>query len=633
MCGLAGLIDLNGQRLENSTAAAMASLLVHRGPDQQTEKTEGPVSFAFSRLAIIDIQGGVQPMCADNGSVWVMLNGEIYNYLELRKELSLKGFIFNTSSDTEVVLRAYQAYGLDFVRHLRGMFAISIWDRNANKLVLARDRIGEKPLYYILQKDFLAFASEIKAFCALKSFKPSLSAKALHDYLTFLYTPSSETILEGVEKLKPAHLLIADLNQKTVVIKQYWQVSKSKPDSQESSFEKASEELRDTLKESVKMCLRSDVPIGVFLSGGLDSTIITGLAAESAPGIRAFSFGFKDSRYDETFFSKKAAENFQVEQIVEFLDPGSFTPRDLIDLVWFMDEPFGDSSFLPTYWISKAARKQVKVILSGDGGDELFGGYSRYRNFEKIIRLKGVPAGGRAFFSRLLKWGPDVPVLQKIKKALNVASLPASQLSIGMTAFFDENEKRLLYSDPWRTALDDYSTYAEWGKEEIRSVEDLAFWELKNSLPDDSLVKVDRASMACALEVRAPFLDYKVVEFAARLPFSFKLNKHTQKRVLKHAFKGIVPSQIISRKKRGFEFSFYSILNQKKWRDFFIDVLSERSLRDGGIFNPQTVLKLRDAFLSQSFLGSISTYQLQHRVWAILIFHLWQQVFFSKSKT
>ncbi len=649
MCGIAGLFELDGSFNERSGAVAsrMADQLEHRGPNDAGLLHQGPLAFGFRRLSVIDLETGHQPMSNPDGSVWVMLNGEVYNYVELRTALESRGHTFRTNSDTETVICAYAEHGLDFVDHLRGMFAIALWDQNRKRLVLVRDRLGQKPLFYAQAGGQLAFASEQKALLPWPHLDRSLDPEALHDYLTFLYVPSPSSIFSSVRKLPAAHMLIASAGQ-ALKLRRYWNVvPRPEADRTEADWQR---DLHDTLSEAVRLRLRSDVPLGAFLSGGIDSTVITSLMCEHAGGsseVETFSIGFADSRFDESGLAKRTASAFGTRHTTEVIDDTSLTPRELEVLTWHMDEPFGDSSFIPTYWVSRSARKHVTVALSGDGGDELFAGYHRYRRFQQLEGLARLPrsvnrAGELLSGSAMRCAMPLAPALgerlRQIEKAFAIGQLEPAEQMLALVTYFDESSKAKLYSRDWQAQPTGYRSIE-------RVVSQLAALppggsslarfmarDVTSNMIDDALVKVDRASMACSLEVRNPFLDHKVVELALRIPLQYKIRQGTQKWILRRTFAGEIPEHIKGARKRGFEVPFAVWFQRAPWRDFVIDTLSPASIHRAGIFDSEEVLKLRDALLRDPEARGValSAYQLRHRVWMLLVFQIWWQQFVDR---
>ena len=646
MCGIVGLINLNNVPIEDPTVITrMANHLVHRGPDDEGFLKDGPLAFGFRRLSIIDLESGHQPVANETNAVWAMLNGEIYNFVELRAELESLGHQFRTKSDTEVIVHAYESFGLDFLEKLRGMFAIALWDSQKRRLLLVRDRLGKKPLFWSVDHGQLAFASEIKALLPWSGLDRALDPEAIHDYLSFLSVPAPKSIFKSVHKLSPAHLLIADTNTGRVETKRYWQVQPQPDRSKSRSY--FVEGLRDLLEESVRLRMRSDVPIGALLSGGVDSTAVVGLMIKqpTADAVRTFSMGFQDARFDETHYARLAAQAFGTHHTEEVAGPISV--ELLKRLAWFLDEPFADSSAIPTYQVSRIARQHVTVALSGDGGDELFAGYPRYRNMKWLQHLDRIPGSWRSGMMwltrethRLLaaRRYPAAEGLRRLHKALDLSSLSASQRIMGLLSYYDETDKRSLYNSDFAAQLNGYSSLdfvdRHWAKFADGGEPIAAFMahDLETNLADDSLVKVDRMSMACSLEIRSPLLDHKLVEFASTIPPEFKLRGKHNKLVFKEALKDVLPREIVHRGKKGFDVPFGGWLKSGEWRILLDDCLSKESVRRRGIFHPPTVELMRQALLSKvpgQPLG-LSTNQIWHRVWILIMFELWARQYLDR---
>jgi asparagine synthase (glutamine-hydrolysing) len=645
MCAITGIIDFDNNVQEAALfVEKMADSLSHRGPDANGFYSKGPVVFGFRRLSIIDLETGNQPLFNEDQSICVMCNGEIYNYVELTDKLKELGHIFRTRSDTEVIVHAYEAYGLDFVKHLEGMFAIALWDSVKRRLILVRDRVGKKPLFYAQYKNQLAFSSELKALLSWPYLNKNINAEALHNYFSFLYIPSPDTIFEQVHKLDPAHILIANYQDGTVVRKKYWDCPSSVDNSK--SLSAYQEELQELLHDAVAKRLRSDVPVGVLLSGGIDSSIITGLVAEANVNVKSFCMGFDDRRFDESGYAQTVASFLKTDHIQEMFNINSFGPQELLKLVWFMDEPFGDSSFIPMYWISRILRQHVKVALSGDGGDELFAGYPRYQNFQLIKRYASLPVFVRKTAGALLGvlqrtlslFSGGIPEgLRKLQKAAILSEMTAQERMYALTTYYDEASKTALYSRKWRERLKGYQSYQKFVQQfdatgyNSNDVESLLARDFHTNLVDDYLVKVDRASMACGLEVRCPYLDHRVVELVMRMPLEYKLRAGRSKYILKETFKRYLPPEIRSRPKHGFEIPFAEWFSREPWRTFLIDTLSPDAVRKQDIFNVDEIMRLRDQFLKdpQARNASMSAYQLRHRLWLVFMFNLWHQKFMS----
>jgi len=639
VCGIAGVLNLTGAPLEDPRVVMrMASCLVHRGPDETGYLVDGPVAFGFRRLRIIDLETGHQPVPNEQAKIWAMFNGEIYNFVELRHELQTRGHQFRTQSDTEVIVHAYESFGLDFAQRLRGMFAIALWDSQRRRLILVRDRIGKKPLFYSVRHDQLVFASEIKALLPWPGLDRTLDPEAIHDYLSFLYVPAPKSIFKQVRKLLPAHLLVANTETGHLQITRYWQLQ-SRPD-RGKSRRYFVEGLRSHLEESVHLRLRSDVPLGAFLSGGLDSTAVVGLMSreQMSEPVKTFSMGFQDVRFDETHYARLAAKAFDTNHTEEVVEPISV---DLMQrLAWFLDEPFADSSAIPMYQISRLARQHVTVALSGDGGDELFAGYPRYQYVRWLRYLARIPKPIRIGVSWLSQrgsqmlapgWSSAGKTLRRLGKALHLSHLPESQRTLALLSYYEDGDKRALYAPDFAVQLNGYSSSSFFTDRMAQFAGDgdpiVAFMaqDLETNLVDDALVKVDRMSMACSLEMRCPFLDHKLVEFAATIPPELKLQGTRTKLILKEALADILPTEIAHRGKSGFAVPFGAWFKLNEWRTLLNDCLSREAVRHRGIFNPKGVDDIRQQLLSENAAQKleISTHQLWHRTWLLFMFELW----------
>jgi asparagine synthase (glutamine-hydrolysing) len=646
VCGFAGLLNLDGSAFrEPDVVTRMASSLIHRGPDEEGSFIDGPVAFSFRRLRVIDLETGKQPICSEDKNVWSMFNGEIYNFLELRSELQKSGHQFRTKSDSEVIVHAYEAYGMDFVHHLRGMFAIALWDRKERRLVLARDRMGEKPLFWAVRNNQLAFASEVKALLHWPGLVRDLDPEAVHHYLTFLYVPSPKSIFRNVSKLAPAHMLIASSDSRSVQVDRYWQLQLQPDLSKPRSY--FVERLHDLMRESVHMCLKSDVPLGAFLSGGVDSSAVVGLMSQGAPlgSVKTFSMGFEDKKFDETHYARIVARAFGTDHTEEIVGP---VGAGLLQrLVWFLDEPFADSSAIAAFQVSNLARKHVTVALSGDGGDELFAGYPRYKYARWLSRLSRLPwpvtnsirwmcREGRTLLRS--RWREASEKLRRLDKAFRLSQVSEAERILALLSYFDEEDKRLLYERDFADHLNGCSSLDivsnRLAKFKIQQDPISAFMarDLETNLADDALVKIDRMSMACSLEVRCPFLDYKLVEFSATIPSEMKLKWTKTKVVFKEALADVLPKEIVSRGKWGFAVPFGTWFKNGELRELLDDCLSSESIKRRGIFNHKSVEHLRTSILSPSAASEldISTYQLWHRVWIILMFELWARQYIDR---
>ena len=561
MCGITGIIYRDPQRpIDERVLKDMSNSIAHRGPDGEGFFVQENVGLAHRRLAIIDLEGGRQPLGNEDDSVQIVFNGEIYNYQYLRRNLELRGHTFKTNSDTEVIVHLYEEFGDECVQHLRGMFAFAIWDGRRNRVFLARDRVGIKPLYVKLDGEKLLFGSELKTILAHPGVSRDVDPLALDEYFHYGMVPGARCIFRGIEKLLPAHSLSLDLNQWTAKREQYWKLrfeptqSLSAADWQDALFDK--------LRDSVRLHMVSDVPVGSFLSGGIDSSVVTSLAFRMANvPLKTFSIGFQEAGFNELPYAREVAEHFGTEHIEEIVtaDAAMMLPG----MALFYDEPFADSSSIPTFLLSSLAAQHVKVVLSGDGGDEALGGYARYAHDLKEAGIRdAMPNWLRGtVLSTLAKMWPKadwLPRPLRLKTLLTNLSLSPDE------AYANTLD---LCRSPWRERLLAGDVLQSIGQHESGSIASRAFRnaarndlltgmissDMATLLPDDYLVKVDRASMANGLEVRPPLLDHEFLEVCARVPSKFKISKGETKWLLRQTAKRMVPQSILNRPKHGFE--------------------------------------------------------------------------------
>jgi asparagine synthase (glutamine-hydrolysing) len=620
MCGICGIVSLNGAEVERAVLESMNETLVHRGPDSGGSFLDGVVGLAARRLAIIDLAGGDQPIANEDGSITVVQNGEIYNYRELRAELEHRGgHRFSTRSDTEVLVHLYEEHGPEFVGKLRGMFAIALWDGRERRLVLARDRFGIKPLYYRLQRDSLSFASELKALLRQPGFSRDIDLDALDAYLTFSFVPAPLTIFREVRKLPAGVVLVWEESRCSQVrIEQYAKPGPFPADQlRQEDEETLAEELRARLRDSVRAHLIADVPVGVLLSGGLDSCALTALAAlESSEPVRTFTIGFEERHFDERRPARLIAERYGTDHHELVLRPD--VAELLPVLAEIFDEPFADHSAIPTYFVSKLAREHVKVALSGEGGDEFFGGYNYYVGHLLAHPFGRVAATLRPLIERLPTSDAKASTLDwQAKRFARGAHLPALERH-GMWKSVFSLEERAAIVEPERRGTHDplellRPRYAESsGAEELARVMDL---DLRVFLVDDMLVKTDRASMAHSLEARVPILDQVVAELALALPSGLKVRGLAKKRLLKRAVEPLVPAAILKGEKRGFAMPMAAWL-RGELEPLSREVLSPQNLGRQGFFRPRAVVRLID--------DHVAVRADNHRkIWALLMFTLW----------
>lgn len=557
MCGIAGIVHSQETSVDPEVLRRMNQALFHRGPDDEGYFVRGPVGLAMRRLSIIDLEGGHQPIANETGDVWTVFNGEIYNFLELREELIRKGHTFKTHTDTEVIVHLYEEEGEDFVRKLRGMFAIALWDEKSRKFLLIRDRVGIKPLHYWFRNQALVFGSEIKAILEHPDVEREISLPALSDYLSFLYIPAPRTIYRDIHKLEPGHYLRLQNGQMKIL--PYWDF-RYEPETRVSEGEWV-ERISEALRESVKLHMISDVPLGAFLSGGMDSsTMVAWMSRESGRPIKTYSIGFPDSQFNELPYAREVADYFKVDHHESMVQVDAFNL--LPKLIAGFDEPFADSSAIPTYLVSEFARQDVKVAVSGDGGDELFGGYLWTQKEMWMEKYRRFPAGLRRLVEKSLLRPGYRPLRENgawnlLKRFFYDAGLPVSESFARRAMSFQPWMQEELFEPGIKAELQAedrlarIKMFSENGA--ARSVLDkFLYLDSKIFLPDDLLVKVDRTSMMHSLEVRVPFLDHKLMELACRIPTSLKIKGRTTKYILRKTMEGKLPANVLKQRKQGF---------------------------------------------------------------------------------
>ena len=629
MCGIAGEVGF-AQKPDAAAVHRMADALRHRGPDAEGFFTEGPVALGHRRLSILDLEGGVQPMVRDGCAL--VFNGQAYDFAALRAELESRGHTFTTRSDTEVVLVAYLAWGEQFALRLHGMFAIAIWDGRARKLVLARDRLGKKPLYYAHDGKKLTFGSELKAFVAHGGIPREIDPAALAQYLAVECVPAPRSIFKAIAKLPAAHVAVFD--EHGLRLRRYWDLPAPAADggprrSDGNEAEQAASELTRLLDKAVEKRLVADVPVGVFLSGGVDSTAITALAVRHKRPLSTFSIGFQEASFDESAFAKLAADRLGTVHHTEMLS-GTACLDLLPDAVASLDEPFADPSFLPTLLLSRFTRKHVTVALAGDGGDELFAGYDPFLAHRPAQLISALPEPAKRLLQAAAALLPSAQTNMsfdfRVKQLLRgVTAQPALRHQTWIGSFLPAELSKLLRPElrehasddvAFRAVLDDAARGRDLGVDEGSIDEALRFYATRY-LVDDILVKADRASMAASLEVRAPFLDTAVVEFAARLPWRLKLSLTKTKVVLRRALAGLVPEEILARPKKGFGIPVAAWI-RGPLRPLFEDLFSEGSLQASGLFEPKEARRLLAVHLSGEA-------DLRKPLWTLGMFLLWQR--------
>ena len=631
MCGIAGILGYDAP-IDFGLLRRMTGSLRHRGPDDEGFHVEesverGPrVGLGFRRLSIIDLAGGYQPMCNEDGSVWLVFNGEIYNFVALRAELEARGHTFRTRADTETLVHLWEEHGPDAVTKLNGMFGFAIWDARRRSLFLARDRMGKKPLYWADTGRSLLFASELKALLQHPACPRRLDPRALAKYLTYEYVPSPGCIFQGVHKLPAAHTLLWEDGR--VTVRRYWDMRFTTNGARRSEAEYA-EELRTRLREAVRLRLVSDVPLGVFLSGGIDSSSVVAMMSELVPpeSIKTFSIGFEDRSFDESSHARKVARFFGTDHREDSLRPETMVDI-LPDVADFLDEPFADPSIVPTYLLSRFTRQHVTVALGGDGGDELLAGYPTFQA-ERVARYYRVP---RALHERVLvPLAGRLPVSHdnfsldfKLKRFLQGALHPPGVRNQVWLGAFDRAGLEDVLGAEALAGEDPYDDIARAEAEcpSENPLERLIYLYGRFYLQDDILAKVDRASMACSLEVRAPFLDYTLVEFLNSIPPDLKLRGLQTKYILKRAMGKRLPPGIAARGKKGFG------IPVARWfrgelRELACDVLDAGRIRQQGIFRWRAVERLLD----EHFRGVRDN---RKQLWTLFVFQLWYDRFASR---
>ncbi len=654
MCGIAGAAWTAGSPpFDISVLEQMTTVLAHRGPDDagyyhsiyapglpgrclpcgtvpNVDQPHAPgAALGHRRLSIIDLAGGHQPLANEDGTVWIAFNGEIYNYRELQQTLERQGHRFRTSSDTETIVHLYEEHGPACVRLLRGMFAFAIWDDRARQLFLARDRLGKKPLVYRLEAQRLLFASELKALLQVPGIPRELNPFAVNDYLTYQYVPHPHSILKGFNKLAPAHWAV--YRDGSLRIERYWAPAYAKPPTaggSEMSQSQGRKKLRESLTEAVRLRMRSDVPLGAFLSGGVDSTIIAGLMQQlSDRPVKTFSIGFPIKAFDERSFARLAAEHLKTEHHELVVDPSAL--QILPKLIWQYDEPFSDSSAIPMLYLSEMTRQHVTVALSGDGGDELFAGYDRYRavqmaqTFDLLPRfLQKVIAA--PFWQRLPASTRQKSKRRRLKRLLSALSYPPERRYLKWISIFDDARLTELLSNEFRDQLGSADA-AEFVLDAYRECPSRDFVtrttcaDVLTYLPCDILNKVDVASMAYGLEARCPFLDHEVVDLAAAMPIEWKMHGGRGKQILIETFSDLLPLAIQRRSKMGFGVPLDHWF-RGELQPLLQDVLLDRRSLERGLFRPQAVEQLVEEHVN-------SRWDHSYRLWSLLVLELWQQQF------
>ncbi len=633
MCGICGIFDFGKQEnIDEEILRKMSNVLEHRGPDDEgyfigtSDNGQPPgIGLGIKRLSIIDLETGHQPIHNEDGKIWIVYNGEIYNFPELKMETERRGHKYYTKSDTETIVHLYEDYGVDCVNYLRGMFAFGLWDGHREELLLARDRLGQKPLVYAVHKGNLIFASEIKSILQYPDLERRVNMDALHHYLTYQFVPSPLTMFEGIKKLPPASILLCD-RKGDIKLRRYWKLNygnKLKLNEKEYC-----RRIMDLLKESTKMRLISDVPLGAFLSGGLDSSTVVGVMSQLADKpVKTFSVGFEEKSFTELKYARLVSDYFHTEHFEFMVKPDviEILPR----LIWHYNEPFADPSAIPTYYIARETARYVKVALNGDGGDENFAGYDRY----KANKLSGYYAKLPEFvrevvIKRMVKNLPESTrrkdLIRRMKQFIQASSFSPERRNVKWHSFFDDDGKQDLYSEKMQNrfkALDTFSYMADITNQSDGEdfLDKILYTDLMTYLPDNLLVKMDIATMANSVETRSPFLDHKLIEFTAQIPVQLKLKGFTSKYILKEAIRNLLPREIVHRDKMGFGVPIGEWFRQEL-KGYVQEILLHKRCISRGYFKKETVQQLLDEHIS----GKIDH---GYRLWILLNLELWHQMF------
>jgi len=628
MCGITGWINLKNSNSPDTEAVlhSMCERIVHRGPNSEGLWLDDTVALGMRRLSVIDLETGDQPVFNGDKSVVVMMNGELYNYREIREDLERKGHTFTTKSDTEILPHLYDEYGEDLVDHLNGMYAFSLWDSRNKKLIIARDRFGEKPLYYGVFDGKLLYASEPKAILAHPSVKSELDLNSLRQYLSFDYVPAPNSIYKGISKLPAAHMLTVENGE--IKVRRYWNMSWAESPAESQS--RKEDELRKLLSDAVRMRLVADVPLGILLSGGIDSSTVAAFAVQHATErVKTFSIGFEEDSFDETKYARQVAKHLNTEHYEEKLS--ATTAGDLIsEIGTWLDEPMSDGSLIPTFLLAQFVRKHVTVALGGDGGDELFAGYPMYHAHNVAQKYLAIPAFLRngviePIVRRLPVSTDNMSFDYKAKRFIRAANLDlVERHHTWFGSFAAESQSRLLSKDVLAATTGNIyqgPIDALADCDATTDIEKMQYLDINYYLAEDILTKVDRAAMAVSLETRAPFLDPRIGQFAAALPLEYKLSGKSGKHILKLAMADMLPANILNRPKKGFGIPIATWL-RGRLRPLIEEMLDEKRLNEQGLFNAKYVRGLIDEHLNNRASH-------HKELWTLLVFQLWHDNFLS----
>ncbi|MBN6053694.1 asparagine synthase (glutamine-hydrolyzing), partial [Nonomuraea sp. RK-328] len=620
VCGIAGIVSTD--RPDPALVRRMCDVIGHRGPDGAGYHDDEHASLGMRRLAIIDVATGDQPVYSEDERVVAVFNGELYNFQELRADLAARGHRFRTAGDSECLTHLYEEYGAELVHRLRGMFALAIWDRDRGRLVLARDRVGKKPLYWRAGHDAIHFASELKSLTQDPAMPREIDPLALHHYLSFRYVPAPRSIYQGVHKLPPGHYLVWERGQ--VTIRRYWRLEQASVPAPGATEAEAQERLRELLLEATRIRMVSERPLGAFLSGGIDSSaVVAAMARQTSEPVRTFCIGFDDSHYDERHKARAVARHYATDHHEFVVTTGVLDV--LPKLAWHFDEPFADSSAVPSFYVAEMSRRHVTVVLNGDGGDECFGGYHRYALMDWAGRIPALPPSLAALSDRLgarvmdrARFGTPRQRLGRLMRF--AAERPPRRYAQLMSCFTGEQKDRL-YTDALRREVagtDSYTLLSQLFEESraasavgrVLEVDTLTY------LPGDLLVKIDITTMANSLEARSPFLDHHLMEWAATLPSAFKVRNLRTKLLLKNAVAPWLPDELLHYPKRGFGVPLAAWL-RGELRELTHDLLTDDTARARGLFSPRAVQDLLREHMAGVDHGE--------RLWALLQFELWHR--------
>ncbi|MEM8733703.1 MAG: asparagine synthase (glutamine-hydrolyzing) [Planctomycetota bacterium] len=622
MCGIAGIaLSSTDRNAGKRRLEAMLDAIVHRGPDDSGLLVDGEVAIGMRRLSIIDLADGQQPIYDESGRYGVLFNGEIYNYVELRKDLEARGHQFKTNSDTEVIVHLYEDFGSECVEHLRGMFGFAIWDRIERWLFIARDRLGIKPLYYTVVDGNLYFGSEIKSLSTLDDVERAVDPQALSEYLSLKYVPAPRTLFRGISCLEPGHHLTYEHGR--IHIEQYWDLSFEKP-AEALSEADAVERLGELLRESVRLRLRSDVPFGAFLSGGLDSSIIVALMAEQlSQPVKTFSVGFSEAEgADELPYAKQVADAFGAEHHTLSIGASDFL-QHAEDVLWHLDQPIADQATVATHMVAKLARQHVKMVLTGEGGDELFAGYARYEGERLSPWTRCLPPPVASIMNRA---GQQLPGMRRAKIALNALAIrdEARRFSNWFPMFTDDAKANLVEPPlgAMRPAADVFDRYLTQ-TDATRPLDRMLYCDSKAWLVDYLLLRGDKLTMANSLEARVPLLDHRLVEFAGGLPDRLKLRKGQRKYLLKRFGEQVLPHDIVHREKQGFPIPIDRWLRNEA-SEMMQDLLAADSIRQRGFFKIDSVQQLKQRHLSGYADHSVE-------LWGLMSLEMWMRRFIDQK--